>query len=177
MSDASYRLSLQRYTNSTHSIGIGGHYTHGGYGYDSRLWGLALDSIVALDVVLANGTVVHATNTSNSDVYFACRGAAEFFGIVTTFYLQTQPAPTSVVDFSYTLPGFFNNSATSAAYFTHIQDFALNSSIMDARTSFGVSIDASGFVVRGTFHGSLAEFNSSLSPELLRDQPPPTKRW
>lgn len=51
-------------------VGIGGHFTHGGYGYDSRKWGLALDTIVGLDVVLANGSHVHTSSTSNPDIYW-----------------------------------------------------------------------------------------------------------
>ena len=51
-------------------VGVGGHATHGGYGYSSRAWGLTLDTIVALDVVLANGTSVHATSTAYPDIYY-----------------------------------------------------------------------------------------------------------
>ena len=51
-------------------VGIGGHFTHGGYGYDSRKWGLALDTIVALDVVLANGSFVHATAKTYPKLYY-----------------------------------------------------------------------------------------------------------
>ncbi len=51
-------------------VGVGGHFTHGGYGYSSRAWGLALDQITALDVVLANGELVHASETENPDVFF-----------------------------------------------------------------------------------------------------------
>ena len=40
-------------------VGLGGHATHGGYGHDSRMWGLTLDTIVGLDVVLANGVSGH----------------------------------------------------------------------------------------------------------------------
>lgn len=51
-------------------VGVGGHFTHGGYGYDSRKWGLSLDTIVALDVVLANGKIVHASSTQYADLYY-----------------------------------------------------------------------------------------------------------
>lgn len=51
-------------------VGIGGHFSHGGYGYDSRKWGLALDTIVGLDVVLANGSYIHATSTAHPDIYY-----------------------------------------------------------------------------------------------------------
>jgi len=51
-------------------VGIGGHFTHGGYGYDSRKWGLALDTIIGLDVVLANGSFIHASLTAYPDIYW-----------------------------------------------------------------------------------------------------------
>jgi FAD/FMN-containing dehydrogenase len=51
-------------------VGIGGHFTHGGYGYASRSWGLAMDQIIGLDVVLANGSAIHATDTKYPDVYY-----------------------------------------------------------------------------------------------------------
>ena len=51
-------------------VGLGGHSTHGGYGYSSRAWGLALDTITAMDVTLANGSTVHTTSTSYPDIYY-----------------------------------------------------------------------------------------------------------
>lgn len=78
-------------------VGIGGHFTHGGYGPASRKWGLAMDTIVGLDVTLANGTSIHTSNTSYPEIYFALRGAADSFGIVTTFYLQTYPGKSFIL--------------------------------------------------------------------------------
>jgi len=43
---------------------------HGGYGFTSRKWGLTLDTIVALDVVLANGTIVTASGTNYPDLFW-----------------------------------------------------------------------------------------------------------
>ncbi len=51
-------------------VGAGGHFTHGGYGHSCRAWGLALDQIVAMDVVLADGTLVRASPEENENVYF-----------------------------------------------------------------------------------------------------------
>jgi FAD/FMN-containing dehydrogenase len=51
-------------------VGVGGHFTHGGFGYSSRAWGLSLDTIVALDIVLANGSYVHATQNNYPDVFY-----------------------------------------------------------------------------------------------------------
>jgi FAD/FMN-containing dehydrogenase len=52
------------------SVGIGGHSTHGGWGYTSRAWGLTLDHIVEMQVVLANGTETRASPDSNPDLYW-----------------------------------------------------------------------------------------------------------
>lgn len=63
---------VERADGSGCSVGIGGHASHGGYGFDSRLWGLTLDTVVGLDVVLANGSFVHASAEENTDLYFVC---------------------------------------------------------------------------------------------------------
>jgi FAD/FMN-containing dehydrogenase len=52
------------------SVGIGGHATHGGWGYTSRAWGVTLDHIVEMQVVLANGTIIRASPDSNPDLYW-----------------------------------------------------------------------------------------------------------
>ncbi|KAF2810577.1 FAD-binding domain-containing protein [Mytilinidion resinicola] len=154
-------------------VGIGGHSTHGGYGYDSRLWGLAMDTIIALDVVLADGSVAHATSTEHSDIFWAMRGAGDSFGVVVTFYMQTQPAPEAVTFFQYSF-SVFGSQETFTDTFLHLQDFATNSSVIDARIGFGVYLDGSGFSLTGTFIGSIDEYNDKIAPELLRSLPTPS---
>ncbi|KAF2088002.1 Glucooligosaccharide oxidase [Saccharata proteae CBS 121410] len=155
-------------------VGIGGHFTHGGYGYDSRMWGLAMDAIVGLDVVLANGSFVHATETEYPEVYWALRGAADSFGIITTFHLQTQAAPSTVITWSYTIPGMFDSASTSATSFTHIQSFAQNASVVDRNLGFGMYMDGSGFSISGTYIGTQSHFTTIIATELLRGLPTPT---
>lgn len=184
-------------------VGIGGHATHGGFGYSSRAWGLTLDAIVGLDVVLANGTVVKATSTAYPDIYYACRGAADSFGIVTNFYLKTQPAPATVVNWQFSLPGMFSSAQTTTNAFLHLQAFAQNSAVVDRKLGMGMYFDGSGFSVSGyvclsillpppvamqtyrtgsdntdsinrTYFGSLDDFNNKIKPELLRTLPTPS---
>ncbi|KAL8987516.1 MAG: hypothetical protein Q9177_003277 [Variospora cf. flavescens] len=155
-------------------VGVGGHATHGGYGYSSRAWGLALDTIVGLDVVLANGSYIYTTSTAYPDIYYALRGAADSFGIITTFYLQTVPAPSTVINWSFSIPNMFSSAATSAAALMHIQAFAQNASVVDRKLGMGMYMDGYGFSISGTYFGSLADFNAKIKPELLRTLPPPT---
>ncbi|KAI4230775.1 MAG: hypothetical protein LQ349_006042 [Xanthoria aureola] len=153
-------------------VGIGGHATHGGYWYSSRRWGLTLDTIVALDVVLANGSFIHATSTSYTDIYWALRGAADSIGIVTTFYFQTQAAPPSVVNWVYEIP--MANPTVAANAFSHIQSFSLNASVIDDKTGLGVTPSPSSFHISGTYHGDEATFRSKIAPEFLRTLPAPS---
>lgn len=51
-------------------VGIGGHATIGGLGPMSRMWGAALDHVVEVEVVTANGTIVRASDEQNSDLFF-----------------------------------------------------------------------------------------------------------
>lgn len=152
-------------------VGIGGHYTHGGYGPTSRNMGLAMDQIVAADVVLANGTLVKTTSTAYPDMYWAVRGAADSFGIVTTFYLQTKPAPTSITYFAFPFNGVFGSKTKFTNSFLHLQDVAKNASVVDNKISFGIYLDGETFSLSGAYFGSVADFNSKVKPELLRSMP------
>jgi hypothetical protein len=166
-------LCIRTFANENALVGIGGHFSHGGYGYSSRYWGLALDTIVALDVVIANGTFLHATSTQNSDIYWALRGAADAIGIITTFYLQTQPAPASVVNFQYSFPNMYTAASKGTNAMLHLQAFAQNASVVTKEIGFGIYMDGQGFSVSGQYFGSLSDFNSKIAPEMLRTLPTP----
>lgn len=156
-------------------VGIGGHYTHGGYGQTSRNWGLAMDQIVGAEVVTADGKLVKTSATESPDLFWAIRGAADSFGIVTKFYLQTRAAPDSITYFSFGFQGVHDSKDVWTKTFLHVQDVATNSSVVDNRISFGVYLDGyKGYSLSGAFFGSVDEFNSKIKPELLRGLPTPS---
>ncbi|MBL5972679.1 MAG: FAD-binding oxidoreductase [Candidatus Leucobacter sulfamidivorax] len=83
-----------RFFNGGHcpSVGIGGFLLQGGQGWNQRGWGWAAESVVAVDVVTADGELVRADAEQNSDLYWAARGAGPSYpGIVVRFHLQTRP--------------------------------------------------------------------------------------
>jgi FAD/FMN-containing dehydrogenase len=76
------------------SVGLGGYLLQGGQGWNGRARGWACQSVVGLDVVTADGRLLHADAAQHSDLLWAARGAGPGFpGIVTRFYLQTYQAP------------------------------------------------------------------------------------
>jgi FAD/FMN-containing dehydrogenase len=83
-----------RFFNGGHcpSVGIGGFLLQGGQGWNQRGWGWAAESVVAVDVVTADGELVRADAVQNSDLFWAARGAGPTFpGIVVRFHLTTRP--------------------------------------------------------------------------------------
>lgn len=84
-------------------VGIGGHFLHGGFGFSSHKHGLAVDSIYKLEVVLANGKVVTASDHENQDLFWGMKGAGSNFGIVSKFYLRTFAVPEKLVSFKIDL--------------------------------------------------------------------------
>jgi FAD/FMN-containing dehydrogenase len=76
------------------SVGLGGYLLQGGQGWNGRARGWACQSVAGLDVVTADGRLVHADARENPDLLWAARGAGPGFpGVVTRFRLQTYPAP------------------------------------------------------------------------------------
>ena len=65
--------------------GIAGLTLGGGFGWLGGRFGMTVDNLLGVDVVLANGELVSASATSNPDLFWAVRGGASNFGVVTSF--------------------------------------------------------------------------------------------
>lgn len=87
------------------TVGVGGFLLQGGQGYHARGWGWAAEQIAAIDVVTADGELVRASETENSDLFWAARGAGPgFFGLVTRFHLRTRPFPAAIAETVHVYP-------------------------------------------------------------------------
>ena len=100
------------------TIGVPGLTLIGGFHYFNNKWGYAMDNVVSYEVVLGNGTQVTATQTSHQDLFWALKGGANNYGIVTKFTLRTYDVPrvtTSIQVFNETyFPQFFDAMCNSA---------------------------------------------------------------
>ncbi|KAH6617446.1 hypothetical protein F5144DRAFT_586481 [Chaetomium tenue] len=73
------------------NTGVGGLILGGGLSYMSAQYGWSASSAISYEVVLANGTIVAASNTSHPDLFTALKGGGNNFGVVTNYKLQAHP--------------------------------------------------------------------------------------
>jgi len=73
---------------------LGGYLLQGGYGWNSRIYGPAVESVIGVDVITAHGEQVYCDEDNHPDLYWAARGAGPgFFGVVTSYHLKLYPRP------------------------------------------------------------------------------------
>ena len=87
------------------TVSLSGFLLSGGLGWNSNSWGPACFSIEQANVVLADGSLVVATEQEHSDLLWAVRGAGSgFFGVVTEYRLKVYPAPKAITSSNYFYP-------------------------------------------------------------------------
>ena len=76
------------------STGVAGLTLGGGLGHLTRKYGLTIDNLLSVDMVLSDGSFVVANAEENPDLFWAIRGGGGNFGIVTSFLFEGQPVHT-----------------------------------------------------------------------------------
>jgi FAD/FMN-containing dehydrogenase len=81
-------------TGTVGAVGMAGLTLGGGYGPLCGVAGLALDTLLGAEVVLADGSIVTTDDAHEPELFWALRGGGGNFGVVTSMRLRLQPHPT-----------------------------------------------------------------------------------
>ena len=76
--------------------GIAGYTLGGGLGWLMAKYGLAADNLLAVELVTAEGDVLHVDTASHADLFWALRGGGGNFGVATSFTYRLHPLETTV---------------------------------------------------------------------------------
>jgi FAD/FMN-containing dehydrogenase len=115
--------------------GVGGLTLGGGIGWLMRHHGLTIDSLLAAEVVLADGRIVWASADEHADLFWALRGGGGEFGVVTRFEFRAHRVGPTVLGGMLVYPWEQARAAFQATR-------ALMAGAPDALTAFAVLVTA-----------------------------------
>ncbi len=77
--------------------GIAGLTLGGGFGYLTRRWGWTTDTVMAMEIVTADGRLLRASSDENADLFWGLRGGGGNFGVVTAIEYALYPVGPEIV--------------------------------------------------------------------------------
>jgi hypothetical protein len=95
-------------------VGPYGWTTGGGHGIMTRMFGLGVDALLNVELLLANGTIINANEKQNSDLFRGLRGGAgPSFGLALNMTIKLFPTPGKLSVYQ----GIYSMNDTSAELF------------------------------------------------------------
>lgn len=142
--------------------GVGGLTLGGGFGRLARRFGLAVDNLVSVDIVTADGQLRRASAQENPDLFWGVRGGGGNFGVVTGFEFQLHPMQRQVVGGAVVLPLTRAHELLQA--YTDISQEAPAELYLDAVMSARQGGQPGVFVLMGCWSGPPEQAERALAP-------------
>lgn len=140
--------------------GISGLTLGAGWGHLHGKYGLALDNVISLDVVTADGRLLTANASENADLFWGLRGSGGNLGIVTSLEYRLHPV-------EQVLGGavFYPTTSTKEAlhFFRDWADKVPDELVIQC-ASLMMPDAGRVFAIVGCYHGDLAEGEKVLKP-------------
>lgn len=126
--------------------------------------------MIEAELVIADGSVITASETKNSEVFWALRGAGMSFGVVTNMKFRTIPAPPQNVLFYY--PYSWNKAQARAgwdAWQKYCGGYTTPQIPAEMNVRWVIVKDSGNnilFLLEGAYHGSSVDFSTAIAPLL-----------
>jgi FAD/FMN-containing dehydrogenase len=162
LNDAAAAHGLAVTGGAVSTTGVAGYTLGGGLGWLMSKYGLAADNLLAVELVTADGDILHVDDSSHPDLFWAVRGGGGNFGVVTSFTFCLHPLRTIVggliahpIDSAPELLRFYRNAVADAS-----DDLTVFAGLVHAPDGSGTKLSA--LVV---FHtGETADAERDLEP-------------
>ncbi|GAB1514506.1 FAD-binding oxidoreductase [Actinophytocola sp. KF-1] len=150
---AAVRFGLAPLSGTSPDVGVVGYTLGGGMSWLSRMYGVAADSVVAADIVTADGELRTVSADREPDLFWAIRGGGGNFGVVTALEFRLYPV-TSVYAGAATFP--LDRAADVLARYRDLD-------VPDELTA-NVVLTRDALVVRGMYAGPARDARRALAP-------------
>ncbi|THH08126.1 hypothetical protein EW145_g2912 [Phellinidium pouzarii] len=94
--EVAIKSGLATVAGTVNHTGVGGLTLGGGYGWLSSSYGLVIDNLIQVTMVVADGSILIANESENSDLFWAIRGGGCNFGICCEFVYRLHEQPRTV---------------------------------------------------------------------------------
>lgn len=150
-------------------VGIAGSAIGGAVGTASRLIGSTMDTVVALDIILPNGKLTHATAEENPEIFFAVLGAGSSFGIIVSLDIKVFKPYPNPVTYKYE----WDNPTLEQAVktFNAFQDYGINQAPPELYIRLLTALPKN-VRYEGVYYGDIKQFEEVMKPLLSQLSPP-----
>ncbi|KAL9002894.1 MAG: hypothetical protein Q9188_004200 [Gyalolechia gomerana] len=159
-----YNAGKEIQTGSQRCVGLVGATLGGGIGRYSGLHGMIVDALDSVQLVTANGDLITASASENSDLFWGIRGAGFNFGIVVSATYKvfdlTNHGQVVNADFLFTA----NQSTALFEYFKSFETTLLAELALILQTGFNLQYGGTYIVVNAIYAGPLEKATQLLKP-------------
>jgi FAD/FMN-containing dehydrogenase len=142
--------------------GVGGLTLGGGFGRLARRFALASDNLRAVDIVTADGKLLHASESENPDLFWAVRGGGGNFGVVTSFEFRLHPMDRTVIGGDVVFPAA--RARELLAFYSEYSLGAPDELYCDAVLTAPPAGKGAVFVLHACYSGPAADAERVLAP-------------
>jgi hypothetical protein len=142
--------------------GVGGLTLGGGFGRVARRFGLALDNVVSVDLVTADGQLRHASAEENPGLYWAVRGGGGNFGVATAFEFALHPMQRQIIGGDVVFP--IERARELLEFYGEYSHEAPDELYVDAGMNVPMGGKPGTFFIHTTYSGAAADADRVLAP-------------